>query len=147
MVCGAGDRAVRSLAESPPAGWTTEEIDQRIRHLFFRSGADSDSNLQFVRDMLTKKAFDREAVLHDYAQTESHLAGEWLEGMVEMIGRYGVPDSVELRTLRGASPREALETALDEVERTHGSVRQYLLESGLDRVDLEALERLLIEPR
>jgi len=59
-------RAVRSLAESPPAEWTTQEIDQRIRHLFFRAGADSDSNLQFVRDMLTKKAFDREAVLRTY---------------------------------------------------------------------------------
>lgn len=90
---------------------------------------------------------DRDAVLHDYAQTEMHLAGEWLEGMVEMIGRYGVPDTPELRTLMGASPREALESALDDVERAHGSVRRYLLESGLDLEDLAALERLLIEPR
>jgi hypothetical protein len=59
-------RAVRSLAESPPAEWSADAIDQRIRHLFLRAGADSDSNLQFVRDMLTKKAFDREAVLRTY---------------------------------------------------------------------------------
>ena len=64
-----------------------------------------------------------------------------------MADRYIEPDSPELRTLMGASPREALESALDEVERTHGSVRQYLLESGLDLQDLAALERLLIEPR
>ena len=34
--------------------------------MFLRGGADSDSNLQFVRDMLTKKAFNREAVLRTY---------------------------------------------------------------------------------
>ena len=36
---------------------------ERIRTLFLHSGAETDSNLQFVGDMLTKKAFDREAVL------------------------------------------------------------------------------------
>ena len=59
-------RAVRSLAESPPAEWTSAAVDQRIRDLFLRAGADTDSNLQFVRDMLTKKAFNREAVLRMY---------------------------------------------------------------------------------
>ena len=59
-------RAVRSLAESQPAEWTSAAVDQRIRDLFLRAGADSDSNLQFVRDMLTKKAFNREAVLRMY---------------------------------------------------------------------------------
>ena len=59
-------RAVRSLAEAPPPVWTAAAVDQRIRDLFLRAGADSDSNLQFVRDMLTKKAFNREAVLRTY---------------------------------------------------------------------------------
>lgn len=88
---------------------------------------------------------DREAVIADYVITESHLAGEWLEQMVELIGRYGVPDTPELRTLMGGSPREALEAALDEVERRHGTAREYLLASGLARHELEALEALLIE--
>ena len=60
-------RALRSLAEYPPPAWTVAEIDERIRGLFLRTGAESDSNLQFVRDMLTRKAFDREAVLRTYA--------------------------------------------------------------------------------
>jgi hypothetical protein len=59
-------RAIRSLAESPPPAWTAAAVDQRIRDLFLRAGSDSDSNLQFVRDMLTKKAFNREAVLRTY---------------------------------------------------------------------------------
>jgi AAA-like domain len=59
-------RAVRALAESPPPAWTAETVDESIRTLFLDSGGETDSNLQFVRDMLTKKAFDREAVLGTY---------------------------------------------------------------------------------
>jgi hypothetical protein len=59
-------RVVRSLAESPPPDWTSEAVDDRVASLFFKEGAETDSNLQFVRDMLTKKAFDREAVLRSY---------------------------------------------------------------------------------
>ena len=88
---------------------------------------------------------DRDAVVTDYALTETHLAGEWLEEMVALIGRYGIPDTPELRTLMGGSPREALESALDEVERRHGSARDYLLASGLARHELDALESWLVE--
>jgi protein-tyrosine phosphatase len=88
---------------------------------------------------------EREAVISDYIVTESHLAGEWLEEMVALIGRYGIPDTPELRTLMGGSPREAIEVALDEVERRHGTAREYLLASGLARHELESLEALLIE--
>ncbi|WP_430645596.1 tyrosine-protein phosphatase [Agromyces sp. GXS1127] len=87
---------------------------------------------------------DREAVIVDYALTEGHLAGEWLEEMVALIGTYGVPDTPELRTLMGGSPREALESALDEVERSHGSVREYLVASGFGHDELEALEAWLV---
>jgi len=87
---------------------------------------------------------DREAVVDDYAQTESNLAGEWLEGMVAVVSKYGVPDTPELRSLMGGSPREAIEGVLDTIERAHGSVREYLLASGLHLGDLAALERLLI---
>jgi AAA-like domain len=59
-------RAIRSLADAPPETWTASLIDERIGQLFLHGGADSDSNLQFVRDMLTKKAFNREAVLRTY---------------------------------------------------------------------------------
>jgi hypothetical protein len=61
-------RAVRSLAESPPPSWTADAIDTRIRALFLQAGAETDSNLQFVGDMLTRKAFNREAVLHMYGR-------------------------------------------------------------------------------
>ncbi len=59
-------RALRSLAETPPSAWTTTEVDARVRELFLGPGGEGDTNLQFVRDMLTKKAFNREAVLATY---------------------------------------------------------------------------------
>jgi hypothetical protein len=59
-------RVVRSLAESPPEEWTDAAISERVSALFFSAQGENDSNLQFVRDMLTKKAFNREAVLRVY---------------------------------------------------------------------------------
>ena len=59
-------RVIRSLADSSPSAWSASLVDERIEELFLRAGADSDSNLVFVRDMLTKKAFNREAVLRTY---------------------------------------------------------------------------------
>jgi protein-tyrosine phosphatase len=88
---------------------------------------------------------DREYVIEDYVRTEANLAGEWLEEMVELVGRYGIPDSRELRVLMGGSPREAIEGVLDTVERAHGSTREYLLAAGLELADLAALEALLID--
>ena len=59
-------RVLRSLVESPPQAWTAAAIDARMHDLFLGTSGESDSNLQFVRDMLTKKAFNREAVLATY---------------------------------------------------------------------------------
>jgi protein-tyrosine phosphatase len=88
---------------------------------------------------------DRDAVIDDYARTEDNLAGEWLEGMVDLIGRYGIPDTPELRILMGGSPREAIEGVIEIIEREHGSTRRYLLASGLALHELAALEALLID--
>ena len=59
-------RTIRSLAESHPPEWTAEAVQGRVHALYLAEGAETDSNLQFVRDMLTKKAFNREAVLRTY---------------------------------------------------------------------------------
>ena len=89
----------------------------------------------------------RQAVIDDYARTEANLAGEWLEAMVELVGRYGVPDSPELRVLMGGSPPEAIEGVLETIERDHGSTREYLLASGLGLHELATLESRLIDAR
>jgi protein-tyrosine phosphatase len=84
-------------------------------------------------------------VVADYARTEANLAGEWLDGMVELVGRYGVPDAPELRMLMGGSPPEALERVIEHIEGEHGSVREYLLSAGLSLEDLAALETRLVD--
>ena len=67
---------------------TAEAVDERVHVLFFREGGETDTNLQFVRDMLTKKAFDREAVLRTYGRVrrgdqvpdqELDLVTSWLK--------------------------------------------------------------------
>jgi hypothetical protein len=42
-----------------------------VRELFLGPGSETDTNLQFVRDMLTRKAFNREAVLAAYHAVRS----------------------------------------------------------------------------
>ena len=64
-------RVLRSLVESPPQAWTAAAIDARMHDLFLGTSGESDTNLQFVRDMLTKKAFNREAVLATYQAIRS----------------------------------------------------------------------------
>ena len=55
-------RVFRSLAEQP----LKSDLETRIVSLFFGDQAGRDSNLQFVREMLTTRAPDREAVLQRY---------------------------------------------------------------------------------
>lgn len=88
---------------------------------------------------------DRSDVVADYARSAVYLDGEWLEGMLAFIARYGMDDTPELRILLGGSPPEVLEGALDLIERRQGSVRQYLLAGGLSLAELAALERALVD--
>lgn len=59
-------RVLRSLAENPPGAWTADAVDGRLHELFLGSAGETDTNLQFVRDMLTNKASNREEVLKAY---------------------------------------------------------------------------------
>jgi protein-tyrosine phosphatase len=52
----------------------------------------------------------------------------------------------DLRVILGGSPREALEVTIDRIEGRSGSVRRYLLEAGLDELELAKLRSVLVEP-
>ncbi|WP_240665756.1 tyrosine-protein phosphatase [Agromyces sp. LHK192] len=88
---------------------------------------------------------DREQVVADYEVTEANLAGEWLEGMVALVGSHGVADSPALRMLMGGSPRSAIESVIDLVEREHSSAREFLLASGVTLDELASLEARLVD--
>jgi hypothetical protein len=64
-------RVLRSLAEDPPKSWTADEVDGRLHQLFLGPAGETDTNLQFVRDMLTNKASNREEVLKAYETIRS----------------------------------------------------------------------------
>ncbi|MFF2051344.1 tyrosine-protein phosphatase [Leifsonia sp. NPDC058194] len=89
---------------------------------------------------------DRETVLDDYAATEQNLAGEWLDGMLTLVRNHGVEVTPDLRIIMGGSPREALEAALDLLDRDFGGARAYLLDAGLDEVELAKLRSVLVQP-
>ncbi|MBM5818407.1 MAG: hypothetical protein FJ083_18135, partial [Cyanobacteria bacterium K_Offshore_surface_m2_239] len=44
------------LAEAPPRQWSEAAVDQAVGRTFFGERSEQDNNLQFVRDMLTKRA-------------------------------------------------------------------------------------------
>jgi protein-tyrosine phosphatase len=89
---------------------------------------------------------DRETVLDDYAATQQNLAGEWLEGMLALVRRHGVEVTPALHAIMGGSPREALAAVLDLLERDFGGPRAYLLDAGLDDVELAKLRAVLVQP-
>ena len=89
-------RVLRSLVDSPPPEWTAEAIDARMHDLFLGTDGENDTNLQFVRDMLTKKAFNREAVLGTYeairggarvTDDELNQTASWLK-LSGIVGRH-----------------------------------------------------------
>ncbi|GIT79482.1 hypothetical protein LLS1_11510 [Leifsonia sp. LS1] len=89
---------------------------------------------------------DRETVLDDYAATQANLAGEWLDGMLELVRRHGVEVTPDLRVIMGGSPPEAMAAALDLLDRDFGGARAYLLDAGLDEVELVKLRSVLVRP-
>lgn len=89
---------------------------------------------------------DRRIVLEDYARSQVNLGGEWLDGMLALIGEHGVPETPALRTLMGGSPPEVLDAALRSIEEKHGSVTQYLLDSGMPQSAIDKLRSALLAP-
>ncbi|MFN7677551.1 MAG: AAA-like domain-containing protein [Cyanobacteriota bacterium] len=49
-------RLCAALAADPPAAWNQAAVDQAARRTFLGERSEQDNNLQFVRDMLTKRA-------------------------------------------------------------------------------------------
>ncbi len=93
--------------------------------------------------LLDAAGVEREAVVADYERSEQQLAGEWSERMLGMITGMGVPLSDEVVTLITRAPAEAIRTALDWVEETHGSSAAYLRTGGLTAIEYDRLRARL----
>ena len=89
---------------------------------------------------------DRETVIADYALTQGNLDGPWLERMIALVRGHGVEVTPDLRVILGGSPPEALTAVLDLLERRFGSLRAFLLDAGMDELELAKLRSVLVEP-
>jgi hypothetical protein len=74
-------RLCRALLEQPPESWTEAAVAQGVSNTFFGPMSEQDNNLQFVGDMLTKRApedLERE-VLDVYRQVHRDRVPVWDE--------------------------------------------------------------------
>lgn len=58
----------RTITEQGKSGWSEAEIDRLVKNTFFSAMSKQENNLQFVRDMLTKRAPDLFRVLTTYSE-------------------------------------------------------------------------------
>ena len=61
-------RLCRTIAEQFKGDWREEDVDLAAANTFFGKMSEEDNNLQFVRDMLTKRAPDRLKILTTYRE-------------------------------------------------------------------------------
>lgn len=59
-------RLCKALVAKPRAEWKEADVDSLVASTFFSADSGHDNNLQFVRDMLTKRAPDKREVLNLY---------------------------------------------------------------------------------
>jgi protein-tyrosine phosphatase len=95
---------------------------------------------------LSAVGVERETVLADYALTQANLDGPWLEAMLALVRGHGVQVTPDLQVILGGSPPESLASALELLDQRYGGVRDYLLSSGLDELELATLRSVLVAP-
>lgn len=86
---------------------------------------------------------ERAAVVEDYSASQANLAGEWADGMLQMISSFGIPLTPELQTLVTGSPAEAMEKTLGWIDTTYDGSAAYLRAGGLSEAELLALRERL----
>ncbi|AZS36248.1 Tyrosine-protein phosphatase [Microbacterium lemovicicum] len=88
---------------------------------------------------------DQEAVIADYARTESMLPVERNEMIVARL-RATFPDSENLVELATRSPAHIMRGLLDDLTARYGGPVEYLRAKGLRDDEIADLRRVLIEP-
>lgn len=88
---------------------------------------------------------DREAIIADYALTESQLPRERTRRIAAYI-RSQHPDAVHAVALATQSPASVMRALLERVDERWGSAAEYLRANGMTPEELEALRSALVEP-
>lgn len=88
---------------------------------------------------------DREAVIADYALTESQLPARRTQWITQYL-RTHHPDAVHAIALATLSPAPVMRRLLEQVDERWGSAAEYLREKGMTAAELAALTAALVEP-
>lgn len=92
--------------------------------------------------LLDVAGVERDAIIADYAISETHLSGPFSDRMLGMLEGYGVALTPQVRELVIGTPASAIEHALAWVDDNGGS-RGYLAKAGVSDATLDAVaERL-----
>ncbi len=95
---------------------------------------------------LAAAGVEEDAVVADYARTETLLPAERNRAIVEQLRRLH-PQASHLEALATRSPASAMRAVLARIRETHGSVGEYLVSAGLPDAVLEELPRILLVPK
>lgn len=95
--------------------------------------------------MLDAAGTARDAVVADYAASQSNLAGPWADGMLAAIAAMGLPLTPALEDLVTGTPPSAIEQAFAWIESEHGDSAAYLRSGGATDAELDALRARLAD--
>ncbi len=85
----------------------------------------------------------RDSVVKNYAESQQNLAGPWADGMLAKLKAAGIPLKPRLVALVTTTPPKAIETALNWVDKHHGSSANYLQHGGLSGAQINQLKQVL----
>lgn len=88
---------------------------------------------------------DREAIIEDYALTESQLPPERSRLIAQYL-RSQHPEAVNAVALATQSPAPVMRKLLEGVDERWGSAAGYLRANGMTDAELDALREVLVEP-
>lgn len=88
---------------------------------------------------------DRDAIIADYALTESQLPPERSRNIVAYL-RSQHPEAVHAIALATQSPAPVMRALLEGVDARWGSAAEYLRDNGMTEAELAALHEALVEP-
>ncbi|MFL1379753.1 MULTISPECIES: tyrosine-protein phosphatase [unclassified Nocardiopsis] len=94
--------------------------------------------------LLDAVGVEREAVIADYALSESRLGGAWAEGMLASVRGLGLEITPEIEALVVSSPAPVMERVFERLDARYGGAAGYLTAHGLDAEGLERLRGRLL---
>ncbi|MCX5205853.1 tyrosine-protein phosphatase [Streptomyces sp. NBC_00237] len=94
--------------------------------------------------VLNAVGVDRDAIVADYALSETHLNGTWADGMMSSVRAMGIEVSPRIEALITRSPAPVMEETLGRLDSRYGGAASYLTAHGLGEETLQQLRRRLL---